>query len=112
MPAVGPIKRKDLIACLRALGFEPPVSGGEHQYMKGAEESFGSPIPMRRTSGAVCWSASFGRPESGGRNGKRFDGEIQDRCLPAGTYPCLSVDRKSTRLNSSHLGISYAVFCL
>src|ERR1039458_6283363 len=30
--------------------------------------------------------------------------------LPAGAqgYP----DRKSTRLNSSHLGISYAVFCL
>src|SRR5437899_8535840 len=24
----------------------------------------------------------------------------------------VSVDRKSTRLNSSHLGISYAVFCL
>src|ERR1035438_9124700 len=31
------------------------------------------------------------------------------------TYPPLLhalVDRKSTRLNSSHLGISYAVFCL
>src|SRR5437899_3662401 len=27
--------------------------------------------------------------------------------------PCAEVlDRKSTRLNSSHLGISYAVFCL
>src|SRR5437899_6010197 len=25
---------------------------------------------------------------------------------------CRCVDRKSTRLNSSHLGISYAVFCL
>src|SRR5258705_3825781 len=25
---------------------------------------------------------------------------------------CVSLDRKSTRLNSSHLGISYAVFCL
>src|ERR1039458_2521533 len=25
---------------------------------------------------------------------------------------CRSIDRKSTRLNSSHLGISYAVFCL
>src|SRR5437899_9280439 len=25
---------------------------------------------------------------------------------------CAAVDRKSTRLNSSHLGISYAVFCL
>src|SRR5437899_6072781 len=26
--------------------------------------------------------------------------------------PSASTDRKSTRLNSSHLGISYAVFCL
>src|SRR5699024_12397530 len=25
---------------------------------------------------------------------------------------CLSLDRKSTRLNSSHVSISYAVFCL
>src|SRR5205814_5414838 len=25
---------------------------------------------------------------------------------------CVQQDRKSTRLNSSHLGISYAVFCL
>src|SRR5258705_10018079 len=28
------------------------------------------------------------------------------------TSDCLLIDRKSTRLNSSHLGISYAVFCL
>src|SRR5205814_8646680 len=28
------------------------------------------------------------------------------------TVPCIRRDRKSTRLNSSHLGISYAVFCL
>src|SRR5690606_39822372 len=27
-------------------------------------------------------------------------------------YPCSSQDRKSTRLNSSHVKISYAVFCL
>src|SRR5437899_9215784 len=26
--------------------------------------------------------------------------------------PGVPIDRKSTRLNSSHLGISYAVFCL
>src|SRR5689334_23745777 len=26
--------------------------------------------------------------------------------------PCVSLDRKSTRLNSSHSSISYAVFCL
>src|SRR5262245_65302047 len=30
--------------------------------------------------------------------------------VPDGVVPQL--DRKSTRLNSSHLGISYAVFCL
>src|SRR5262245_64593682 len=28
------------------------------------------------------------------------------------TVPGRGIDRKSTRLNSSHLGISYAVFCL
>src|SRR5690348_17927139 len=27
-------------------------------------------------------------------------------------FPCSDVDRKSTRLNSSHPSISYAVFCL
>jgi hypothetical protein len=27
MSAIGSIKRKDLIVCLRALGFEPPVAG-------------------------------------------------------------------------------------
>src|SRR5262245_11937005 len=30
----------------------------------------------------------------------------------AGEYKRVRLDRKSTRLNSSHLGISYAVFCL
>src|SRR5262245_64577287 len=30
----------------------------------------------------------------------------------APTADRIGVDRKSTRLNSSHLGISYAVFCL
>src|ERR1039458_8372109 len=34
------------------------------------------------------------------------------RCRPAGLGRILPTDRKSTRLNSSHLGISYAVFCL
>src|SRR5258705_6991761 len=40
--------------------------------------------------------------------------QIAARVVP--TYPSSArlsmVDRKSTRLNSSHLGISYAVFCL
>src|SRR4051812_49573683 len=31
---------------------------------------------------------------------------------PADTSPTDTLDRKSTRLNSSHMSISYAVFCL
>src|SRR5207302_5333437 len=35
------------------------------------------------------------------------------RCLgPGSERPCPALDRKSTRLNSSHVKISYAVFCL
>src|SRR5258707_11269587 len=34
------------------------------------------------------------------------------RDIPAGLEYLSSVDRKSTRLNSSHANISYAVFCL
>src|SRR5258705_2210729 len=41
-------------------------------------------------------------------------GAVRARRAP-GRLDCLGldrIDRKSTRLNSSHLGISYAVFCL
>src|SRR5256885_16952540 len=36
----------------------------------------------------------------------------QPICRPATRRSSASTDRKSTRLNSSHLVISYAVFCL
>src|SRR5256885_8316660 len=36
----------------------------------------------------------------------------EPRDLAVGPHPGRGVDRKSTRLNSSHLVISYAVFCL
>src|SRR5256885_12499267 len=36
----------------------------------------------------------------------------QDRVATVATTDVENVDRKSTRLNSSHLVISYAVFCL
>ena len=45
MPAIGPIKRRELIAYLRALGFEPPISGGEHQYMRGRGRKLRIPNP-------------------------------------------------------------------
>jgi predicted RNA binding protein YcfA (HicA-like mRNA interferase family) len=45
MPAIRPIKRRELIAYLRALGFEAPVSGGDHQYMKGRGRKLRIPNP-------------------------------------------------------------------
>lgn len=33
MPVWGPIKRRDLIAGLKALGFQGPFSGGKHEFM-------------------------------------------------------------------------------
>src|SRR5262245_64347582 len=49
----------------------------------------------------------------------RLDGRaLQPQChravaaLAGGRLHLQRADRKSTRLNSSHLGISYAVFCL
>src|SRR5258705_6039449 len=42
----------------------------------------------------------------------RLPGRACLRRTPALDSELLHRDRKSTRLNSSHLGISYAVFCL
>src|SRR5258705_4529710 len=41
-----------------------------------------------------------------------FDVLAPDAAVVTSTYRVPHLDRKSTRLNSSHLGISYAVFCL
>src|SRR5262245_63404424 len=41
-----------------------------------------------------------------------WDADLIDVETVAQTGSGVYVDRKSTRLNSSHLGISYAVFCL
>src|SRR5205814_10482844 len=38
--------------------------------------------------------------------------DVQAVSLSMDENPAIVADRKSTRLNSSHLGISYAVFCL
>src|SRR5690625_6929834 len=51
--------------------------------------------------------------------GEGLSGEFVCKCRPPGPQLCLAHsagvrrgDRKSTRLNSSHVAISYAVFCL
>src|SRR5690242_21050392 len=41
-----------------------------------------------------------------------LSGELIARALASGLNKVGATDRKSTRLNSSHMSISYAVFCL
>src|SRR5205814_8700112 len=65
-------------------------------------------FPTRRSSDLVRY---FGTPDQDAA----LDIEAKHVVhLPAATLinPTGDLDRKSTRLNSSHLGISYAVFCL
>src|SRR5207249_10717130 len=75
-------------------------------------------LPISHFPGSDCG------PVRPGRDGARGSGRRQERCGEAGEHPrepgqahhserdCGETDRKSTRLNSSHVSISYAVFCL
>src|SRR5437660_3524004 len=47
---------------------------------------------------------------SAARNERRFQPNFS--FMPIRPFPVAAKDRKSTRLNSSHVAISYAVFCL
>src|SRR2546429_5698173 len=73
---------------------------------------FRSYSPLRRRQGGLDALSLVSCPCAGGRD-RRFEGAVS---IPS--QPCfihgerLSIDRKSTRLNSSHGYISYAVFCL
>src|SRR5690625_5516874 len=55
-------------------------------------------------SGGAAFSAAIKSIEYGAKVG------MIERGTVGGT--CVNIDRKSTRLNSSHVAISYAVFCL
>jgi predicted RNA binding protein YcfA (HicA-like mRNA interferase family) len=45
VPRFGPIKRGDLIRCLRQVGFEGPYSGGKHQFMVSGDITIWIPNP-------------------------------------------------------------------
>src|SRR5690625_7418342 len=62
--------------------------------------------------GDVCvWKPSEKTPLTGIACQKIAAREFKENGLPEG-ISSLITDRKSTRLNSSHVAISYAVFCL
>src|ERR1035438_1960324 len=67
-----------------------------------SETSWISPLSLHDAL-PICSSPGFIRT---------FPCSIPARAVPPPPSPsAASADRKSTRLNSSHLGISYAVFC-
>jgi predicted RNA binding protein YcfA (HicA-like mRNA interferase family) len=45
MPAIGPVKRRDLVRFLHRLGFEGPFSGGKHQFLVRGETTIRIPNP-------------------------------------------------------------------
>jgi predicted RNA binding protein YcfA (HicA-like mRNA interferase family) len=47
MPPFGPIRRRDLIAALRKLGFTGPFSGGRHEFMRRVDLVLTIPNPHR-----------------------------------------------------------------
>src|SRR3712207_8567967 len=71
-----------------------------------AGESKTNPRPDVQGSESAWKTALNGHPDSDP------SGESGRRSPASGTHPGVFQDRKSTRLNSSHANISYAVFCL
>src|SRR5207249_7962937 len=75
-------------------------------------------------SGAVNWAVGYYNgapgpdnewgPDAIGWDLQDLDNIVQNGPQNGVTFPCTATiqDRKSTRLNSSHVSISYAVFCL
>src|SRR5688500_19195304 len=73
------------------------------------------PSPTRRSSDLFV----VARPGVPSRTYQEFlaharanPGKLNYGSAGSGTLQHIAIDRKSTRLNSSHLVISYAVFCL
>src|SRR3712207_7834796 len=69
--------------------------------------------PLRGVSDAGCCPETLGKPEP---SHGEIDWDVVDvphaQIARAHEQTAIARDRKSTRLNSSHANISYAVFCL
>lgn len=71
MAPLGPVSRRELIARLRALGFDGPFPGGEHAYMVRGGRRVALPNPHRSAIGPgllgkVLREAGGDRAEWGG----------------------------------------------
>src|SRR5205807_3183908 len=72
------------------------------------ERAAPAPVRRNRSQNSVRWEAGADSIPAACR--PALSPVLNPPPLPSGHY--FEIDRKSTRLNSSHLVISYAVFCL
>ena len=60
MPHLGSIKRRELIACLRRLGFSGPFAGGRHEFMRQFRLQFdgvaATPYTVFVTTNLINWT--------------------------------------------------------
>src|SRR3712207_8822135 len=85
------------------VGPPPPHDGGRHvQYLPGV---LGESVQVHA-------GPPITRPLSATVVDSEADGDERREEQEKGQVPVQQPDRKSTRLNSSHANISYAVFCL
>src|SRR5205814_8403255 len=102
--------RSHVYSRARQLGPDSPLIPFDSSGTLQALPSF----PTRRSSDLVAANAP-GLLQPGRARGRPTE-DVEAASAGAGggrgASGCRGADRKSTRLNSSHLGISYAVFCL
>src|SRR5438034_3391283 len=69
-------------------------------------------LPISAAADSAAAGAGLFRTAAAGRAAAGADGRRRRHRAAVGVRPRADQDRKSTRLNSSHTVISYAVFCL
>src|SRR5207249_11223576 len=91
-----------------------PLSGAHrdlHSFPTRRSSDLGGWFMLRRAA-HTCFERRASRVPSGQRVGARTGSPPFSAKVVTPSLPRPSADRKSTRLNSSHVSISYAVFCL
>src|ERR1035438_4339273 len=86
------------------------IAADEHPQGRGASTDDLGQVSRRPWNGGEVAPPGF--PSAGGKEIYPSEIELLSETGESRPVPLDEGDRKSTRLNSSHLGISYAVFCL
>src|SRR2546430_10435428 len=102
--------------CIRAqtaakshLRSDTPTSGTDFPWAGAAK---GMPDSRRASDAGACAHVHRHSPQAPGGFGDRVSQREERHCDCPAVRQGTELDRKSTRLNSSHSQISYAVFCL